>query len=77
LNSSITIETDILKKGSEYKLAFGFSSSHTNFSITHIPYERSITTKEGQIDFWQTFWFEMERRMKKESKKEAEIAAAK
>jgi hypothetical protein len=77
LNSSITIEIDILKKGSEYKLAFGFYSEHKNFSITHIPYEKTIITKEGQIDFWQTFWFEMERRMKIESKTEAEIAAAK
>jgi hypothetical protein len=32
-----------------------------DFKMMHIPYEQTVLTKAGWFDFWQTFWFEIER----------------
>jgi hypothetical protein len=48
--------------------------SHTGCKTTQIPYEKTMLTEEGEHDFWQTFWFEIERRSNLEA---AQLESAK
>jgi hypothetical protein len=60
----VTIETELLKKNRSGLLTFDLIDTHRSVEIIRIPYEVKLRIKAGQIDFWQTFWFEIERRMK-------------
>ena len=56
-NSSSTIELEYLS-----------SKPHSNnvvisTKIVRLPYESILDTEPGRVDFWKTFWFEIERRL--------------
>jgi hypothetical protein len=62
LNSSAAIERKLLGRGDNGRFGLDLVDSQREISAIHIPYEATMSKKAGQLEFWQVFWFEIERR---------------
>jgi hypothetical protein len=64
LSSSVKIERRLLLKGGFGRLGMDLVDTYKYFSSNLILYKKEVSWEAGYLDFWQTFWFEIERRTK-------------
>jgi hypothetical protein len=62
LISSLPIKRELLEKANNNTLSLDLIDSHIGLETINIIYRDIVLTKAGLFDFWQTFWFEIERR---------------